>query len=166
MEHIPNQRISELQRRWDGINKEIESWEELQKIDTQAIVEAYQPQKIEKMKKLIELFRSTRIDSAEAPEIYSQLERDLGVNAAKEENEYIEQQIQALIAEFKEKDFDLFKKYISLPNQSDVQPEIMQLRIEYGDRLSAVSDRVEETREALRMYYDDLRRMILEKLEK
>ena len=76
------------------------------------------------------------------------------------------EQIGSLIGSFSGEDRILFEEYIKLPNQPDIQPEAMNLVMRYGKRFSRVTDRVEATRQRLGIHYDDLRRKILDRLEK
>ena len=81
------------------------------------------------------------------------------------ESENRERQIQALIDGSGE-DRELLEKYIKLPNQPNIQPEVMRLVMDYGDKFSVVSDKIGELGQELGMSFDELRSAILDRLEK
>jgi hypothetical protein len=77
-----------------------------------------------------------------------------------------EQEIKSMIESFSEEDRELLEKYTQLPNVQNIQPEVMRLIVDYGEKFNKVSDRIEETRQKLGINYNDLREEMLKQLGK
>lgn len=76
-----------------------------------------------------------------------------------------EQKTAEFIDGFSGEDRDLLKQYLQVPNKPDIAPEMTALRTQHGDKLSEITDRVEDLRQKLGVDYGVLQKTLIDQLE-